>query len=324
MRLCVIIPALNEEATLGTVIDHILAVKQPHEVTETRVVVIDDGSTDQTASIGGSHGADVVRHAENRGLGVAFQTGIKKALEGGADLLVNIDADGQFDPADIPRLLQPLLCGRADFVTASRFSGGEAPAGISSVKLWGNRQMSRLVSMIVGRRFADVSCGFRAYTRDAAMRLNLWGDFTYTQESFLDISAKGLRIAEVPVSVRGEREFGDSRVANNVWVYAMRTSRILLRAFRDYWPLRFFGLLAALTALPGLGLWIFLLLHYLRSQRLSPHLWAGFFGGAFLLLSLLCLLTGLLGSMLKRIRLNQEEILYLLRKSDHAGNGKQE
>ena len=318
MHLCVIIPALNEEATVGDVIGHVLDTEMPARVTKRTVVVVDDGSTDRTVAVAQDAGARVVSHVDNRGVGAAFRTGLQAALTLGADLLVNIDADGQFNPEDIPRLLAPLLEGKADFATASRFKDPDLVPEMPAVKLWGNRRMSRLISFLVGRRYHDVSCGFRAYTRDTALRLNLWGDFTYTQETFLDLSAKGMQIAEIPARVRGVREVGQSRVARSLVRYARQTSEIIFHAYRDFWPLRFFGVLALVAAMPGLGLIGFLGLHYLRTGRFSPHLWSGFLGGAFIFFALVCLVTGLLASMLKRIRLNQEEILYHLKRDCYA------
>ena len=114
-----------------------------------------------------------------------------------------------------------------------------------AVKRWGNRAMSSLISRLAGQEFHDVSCGMRCYSRRAALQLHLVGRFTYTQEVVLNLAFKGLRIAEVPVRVRGEREFGESRVAGNLWRYALRSAQIIFRAYRDYHPLRFFGGLAA-------------------------------------------------------------------------------
>jgi glycosyltransferase involved in cell wall biosynthesis len=313
MHLCVIIPALNEAATLGTVIGRIRRVSMPTQVRRTTIIVVDDGSTDGTAEIAIQAGATLVRHETNYGVGRAFRSGVDAALARGADLIVNIDADGQFDPDDIPRLLAPILAGRADFVTASRFKDPALLPDMPAVKLWGNRRMSQMISLIVGQKFYDVSCGFRAYSRDAALRLNLWGDFTYTQESFLDLSAKGVRIAEVPAKVRGVREIGESRVAASIWHYARRSFGIIARAYRDYWPMQFFGLLGGLVSIPGLGFLTFLGVHRLRSGMFTPHIWSGFVGGALLAFAATCLLTGILGSILRRIRLNQEEMLYLMK-----------
>jgi len=312
MKLCVIIPALNEEATIGDVIARVPA--DVPGVSETAIVVVDDGSTDRTAQLSEAAGATVVSHGQNRGVGAAFHTGVDKALEMGADLMVNMDGDGQFDPEEIPRLLAPLLAGEAQFVSASRFMKREYYPEMSAVKLYGNKLMSALVSALTGVKYYDVSCGFRAYTRDALLRLNLFGGFTYTQETFLDLSFKGVSIREVPVRVRGTRRFGKSRVASNLPRYCLRASRIIFRSFRDYRPMAVFGGLAGAMFVLAVCFGTFLLIHYARVGELFPHRWAGFAAAFLAGMGTLVFTTGLVADMLARIRANQERILYLLKK----------
>ena len=198
MKLVILIPAYNEVEVIRQVINTLP--KNLLGITEIIPLVVDDGSKDDTAAIAAEAGAIVVRHPYNHGLGKAFSTGLTKALELGADVLVNIDADGQFNPNDIQALLDPILSGRADFVSGDRFSKIDGslvhPEYMSRIKFWGNQRMSALVSMLARRRFVDVSCGFRAYSREAMLRLNLTGSFTYTQESFLDLANKGLAIED--------------------------------------------------------------------------------------------------------------------------------
>jgi hypothetical protein len=202
------------------------------------------------------------------------------------------------------------MTGEADFATGSRFLDPSLVPEMPRIKRWGNRVMSRLISHLAGRRFHDVSCGMRCYSRAAALQLHLLGRFTYTQEALLNLAFKQLRIVEVPVQVRGERQFGESRVAHNVWSYGIRSARIIFRAYRDYHPIRVFGGLAVGLALPGIGLLGFLLWHYLQTGSMSPHKWAGFLGGGFLVLSLMLLHLGLIGDMLTRHRIYLEELLY--------------
>jgi glycosyltransferase involved in cell wall biosynthesis len=315
MKLVVIIPALNEEKTIGDVIAAV-----PTEIDgmdQIEVVVIDDCSSDQTKMIAESAGALVIPHCENKGVGAAFHTGMKAALKKGADVIVNIDGDGQHNPGDIPALLRPVLDGKADFSTASRFKEPSLIPRMPGIKLWGNKMMSRLISYLTGKKFYDVSCGFRAYTRDTALRLTLVGKFTYTQETFLDLAFKGLSIAEIPLAVKKEREFGESRVASNLWKYGFRTSKIIFRAFRDYKPLRFFGFISLPFLTLGTLLLTFLLIHYIASGQFSPHKWAGFSGLGSIILGLIFFILGLVADMLDRIRLNQEELLYYKRKEEY-------
>jgi glycosyltransferase involved in cell wall biosynthesis len=307
-RLLVTIPALNEEETLGAVIRGIP--RAIPGVGSVEVVVVDDGSDDRTAEIAAREGASVIRHASRRGVGQAFHSGLAHGIERQADLIVSIDADGQFDPRDIPALIEPVISGRADFASASRFKDPALVPEMPRVKLWGNRMMSRLISSLAGQRFYDVSCGMRCYSRRAALQLHLLGRFTYTQEAFLNLAFKDMRIAEVPLRVRGEREFGESRVAGNLWRYALRSAQIIFRSYRDYHPLRFFGGIALALLVPAVGLSGFVLLHYLQTGQFSPHKWAALTAVALFALALLMGQTGLVGDMLNRHRVYLEELLY--------------
>lgn len=308
LRLIVVIPALNEEATIDRVVRAVP--RSMAGVGEVDVLVIDDGSTDRTAELARAAGAEVIRHTTPRGVGSAFQTALHEAIDHGADLIVNIDADGQFNPEDIPTLVAPVAAGEADFATASRFKDPSLIPEMPLIKRWGNRQMSRLISSMTQQRFYDVSCGMRCYNRRAALSLNLLGRFTYTQEVFLNLAYKHMRIVEVPIRVRGVREFGKSRVAGSIFQYASKTSRIIFRCYRDYHPMRFFGGLAG--GLFGLSCLFggFLFWHYLTQGVMSPHKWAGFVSGGFFLLSVFMLFAGMIGDMLNRHRVYLEELLY--------------
>jgi len=310
-RLLVSVPALDEEETVAAVVRGIP--RQIAGVGRVDVVVVDDGSRDRTGERAREAGAEVIRHEKTRGVGAAFQTGLAHCVDTGADLFVSIDADGQFDPADIPRLVEPVAAGRADFASGSRFADPALVPDMPPVKRWGNRMMSRLISRLAGQRFYDVSCGLRCYSRAAALQLHLLGRFTYTQEVFLNLAFKQLRIVEVPIRVQGTRSVGESRVAASVWRYALRSAQIILRCYRDYHPLRFFGGIALLLAVPGVLLGAFLLYHYLETGRLTPHKWAGFTAATLLGLSLLVLQMGVIGDMLTRHRVYLEEVLFRLR-----------
>ena len=308
-RICVILPAYNEEATIASTMEAI-----PPYVDD--VVVVDDGSRDATARIAERLGARIVRHGRNRGVGAAFNSGIRAAHETGADIVVNMDADGQFNPADIEKLLDPIVAGRAAFVTASRFKDPRLVPRMSRVKYWGNRVMSRLIGGIAGQRFYDVSCGFRAYSRDAVDQLNLFGRYTYTQESFLNFAFKGVSILEVPLEVRGTRAHGRSRVAGNLFKYAYYTTKIIVRTYRDYRPFRFFAAAAIALFAAGLALFAYLAVHYARTGALTPHKWAGFAGAFLVMLGTANLFLGFVLDMFARMRINQEQILYRLKKLD--------
>jgi glycosyltransferase involved in cell wall biosynthesis len=313
MKLLVVTPALNEEETIAVVISQIP--RDIDGVDQIDIVVVDDGSTDMTANLASEAGASVLFHSGNRGVGAAFQTGVERALEIEADLMVNMDGDGQFSPEDIPTLIQPLLDGEAGMVTASRFIKKDYWPQMTKVKFYGNRCMSALISFLVGKKYHDVSCGFRAYNRDVLLHMNLFGQFTYTQETFLDLSFKGVKILEVPVRVKGTREFGQSRVASNLFNYAIQTGKIILRSFRDYKPMILFGSIALGFFLLASALTVFLGLHYAYTGTFTPHKWAGFAAGLFFGLGSISFITGLLADMLGRVKREQDQILYLLKKN---------
>lgn len=311
-RLLVMMPALNEAATLQQVISRI-----PRDIPgidEVSVLVVDDGSTDDTARLAVASGASVLSHGRNRGVGAAMQSGLDEAVRRGVDFAINIDSDGQFRPEDIPTLLAPVLSGQADFATASRFADHALIPEMPAVKRFGNWGMSLLVSAIVGKRFHDVSCGFRCYSRECMLNLHLSGEFTYTQESFLAINGKGMRMVEVPLPVRGVREHGQSRVASNLWRYATRTSRIIYTWVRDYAPGMLFNTSAVVFLLVALGLAGFFFGHYFAAGAFSPHLWAGFLAAFFFGLAAFTFALGQVAIMIARLRQLQEKQLYLLRK----------
>ena len=285
------------------------------------ILVIDDGSTDDTALLAEQAGARVIRHASRLGLGTAFQTALREGIDGDADLLITIDADGQFDPADIPALVEPIVAGEADLSTASRFIDPELIPQMPPLKRWGNRQMSRIVSGLTGRRLHDVSCGMRCYNRRAMRSLFLLGGFTYTQEVILNLCFKGLRIVEVPIRVQGGRSYGESRVANNLFRYAIRSSAIIIRAYRDYRAMQFFGLIAAVLMVPGLILELFFIGHYFSTGSFSPHKWAGLTGGGLSILGFMMFLVGILGDMMNRHRIYLEELLYEKRRDGSRARG---
>ena len=322
LSLLVVIPCLNEEKTVGRV-----AAAVPRQITgigKIEVLVIDDGSTDSTAEQAREAEATVISHPENLGLGLTFQEAVRVALSKNVDVMVNIDGDGQFNPADIAKLTASIIDGRAHMVTASRFLDPQLVPDMPAVKRWGNRGVARIVWLLTGRRFRDVSCGFRAFSKEALLRMNLFGSFTYTQETFLDLIFKNLEVLEIPVKIRGTREFGSSRMASSIPRYAARSLQIMLRAFISYRPFSFFFSISCFFLAVGLAFLAFLGLHYLEAGAFSPHIWAGFVGGSFIYLGVSTLIMGLIGDMLVRVRMNQENMLYYLKSARPKGMGADE
>lgn len=315
VRLLVAIPCFNEQETIGAVLKSVPALIEG--VSQVDVLVVDDGSADGTRRIAQDCGAKVVAHPKNLGVGRAFQTAVGYAVENGYDLMVNIDGDGQFDPGDIPLLVEPILQHKADMVTASRFLNPEFIPAMPPVKRVGNHMMSYLVSSLIRKQYHDVSCGFRCYNREALLQLNLHGDFTYTQESFLDFAAKRLSIVEVPVRVRyfaGRT----SRVAGSLPRYALNTAKIIFRSYRDYFPLRFFWGIALVFAIPACVFGAIFFAHYLATGLFSGYLFAAFLSAFFSVMATVFFVVGIVADMLDRVRKNQDRIIYALKKLDNA------
>jgi glycosyltransferase involved in cell wall biosynthesis len=315
MKLIIYMPALNEEKRIGETLKSLP--KKLKNIAEIKYLVVNDGSKDKTAQIAEECGAIVFTHSTNRGVGAAFHSGVEQSLKMGADIMLSIDADGQFDVDDIPALLQPIISGEADFVTGNRFHReGDRPKFMSKIKYWGNRQIAKLVSRVAGKKIRDVACGFRAYNRETLLHLNLIGHFTYTQETILDLTYKGFRLQEVPISVK---YFEDrvSRVANSIVGYAFNTFMIIFRSYRDYKPLQFFGITGIVIFLLGLGLDAFVFLHYLVAGTFSPYKVWGFLGGLLNLIGVLTVILAILADMFDRQRVTQEKILYFLKKQEY-------
>jgi glycosyltransferase involved in cell wall biosynthesis len=311
-RLLIIMPALNEAESIAGVIREIP--RQIGGIDSIEVLVVDDGSTDDTAAVARQAGASVISLHANMGLGVAMQTGIDEAVRRRVDYAVNIDSDGQFDPNDIPKILEPLLAGRADFASASRFKDKTLVPEMPTVKRWGNWGMSKIVSWICGQSFADVSCGFRGYTRDTMLQLVLSGDFTYTQESFILLAQRNLRIVEVPLTVRGVREKGQSRIASNLFRYAYRTTGIIYSCVRDFTPASVFNVVTAGLTIIATGFAAFFVWHRVTAGQFSPHIWAGFLSAFLYGVAFMTFWLGQLALMIARQRRLQERQLYLMRK----------
>ena len=311
MKLVIYIPAFNEEKhilqVIGTLPKHL------EGIASIQYLVVDDGSRDRTADLARAAGAQVVVHSHNRGVGAAFQSAVQFALENGADLMVGIDADGQFDPAEIPALLRPILDGSADMVVGSRFTGG-IPEYMPRLKYWGNRQVAGLVSTVAGQRFQDVSCGFRAFSRESLLRLNVFGQFTYTHETILSLTYQGMRVLEMPITVRYDPQ-RKSRVAGSILNYAVQTSKIILRVMLDYRPMRVFGSIAAVLAAIGAGFVLFMLGHYFLAGSFTPYKSFGFIGLGFLIFGMLVFLTAFIADMINRIKITQDRLLYELKRS---------
>jgi glycosyltransferase involved in cell wall biosynthesis len=324
MKLVVISICKDEAATIGEVLDKI-----PQKITgvdEVESWVIDDGSVDGTAAVAREHGAKVVADGAQKRLAFRFREATDVALSSGADIMVNIDGDLQFDPAEIPRLIQPILDGEADFVAANRFKDHgtgkvRRPKGMPWGKYVGNKFGARVVSKLSGGTFRDVTCGFRAYNRRALLALNINGDYTYTQESFQVLAMKRLRIVDMPVSIKyypGRQ----SRVVRNFFQFIFGSGLNILRAYRDYAPFKFFGALGFVFFVPGMSMVLFILAHWLRTGAFTPYKAIGLVGLYLCTVSLFVWALGLVADMFDRMLNNQEKILEMTKRQVYGSRKK--
>jgi glycosyltransferase involved in cell wall biosynthesis len=303
MRLIVNLPAFNEEEKIAETIKRIP--KQFKGIDEVFIQVIDDGSHDKTCSAANEAGAQCVfSHEVNRGIGVTFRTAVEKALENGADIMVNIDADGQFNPDDIEKIIAPILSQEADMVSADRF-GDEKAKNMPLAKFYLNRFAAWLIGMFMNYPIKDLTCGFRAYNKETLLRLNLPGGFTYTQEVIIDALGKNLKIKWVPVEVTyfAERK---SRVVKSIYRYVNNSAKIILKAVP--------GLFLMLIAIGVFAYFIFL---YLQDFKISPYRNYLIFSISSFLIGMQFLVFALIADMIKSNRKLTEDQMYMLKKEKY-------
>jgi len=248
MKLVVLIPAYNEEGLIEKTI-----LSMPRKVLgvdDLKILVIDDGSKDNTATLAINAGADkVVTHKKNSGVGAAFMTGIRNAIHMDADIVVTIDADSQFDSNEIPEMIAPILNRQADVVIGSRFLGN-IPKNIPKIKLIGNKIFSKIIYTLVSQKFSDTQTGFRAYSKNALLDISVVNDFTYTQEVLLDLKFKGHSIVEVPIKVKYDDK-RKSRVVKSIFGYSVRSLSIIGRTLVYHRPMLSFNILGLLFCIVG-------------------------------------------------------------------------
>lgn len=302
MKLIIQIPCLNESGTLAIAIGAL-----PREVSgfeKVEWLVIDDGSTDNTADLAKSLGVDhVVRHPVNRGLATAFMTGLDACLKLGADVIVNTDADNQYEATDIPLLTSPILAGQADMVIGGR------PISDTEHFSWIKKKLQHLGSWAVRvaskTDVADAPSGFRAISRETAMRLNVFNPYTYTLETIIQAGLSNMRVASVPV--RTNEDLRPSRLVKSISSYVRRSLVTILRVFITYRPLFFFFWLASLLALPGIALSIRFLYFYTTGSG-AGHIQSLILASLMLVLAALAGMCGLIADLISTNRKLLERI----------------
>jgi glycosyltransferase involved in cell wall biosynthesis len=315
MRLIVNLPAFNEAEKIAETIQRIP--RSFPGISEVFVQVIDDGSKDNTLAEAKRAQADFIySNGVNRGVGKTFRHAVERALENDADIMVNMDADGQFEPKDIEKLIAPILANQFDMVSADRFDH-LAAKNIPFLKDVLNRLAAKLIGSFMNENIKDLTCGFRAYNRETLLRLNLPGDYTYTQETIIDALGKGLKITWVPVEVTyyaGRK----SRVVKTIWSYVNNSFRIIIRAIRDVRPMKFFGVPGLLLILLGLFGFIVFLFLYAQSLKITPYRNYLWFSGATFFIGLQFFVFALIADTIRSSRRLTEEVLYQMKKDRYT------
>ncbi|WP_036213118.1 glycosyltransferase family 2 protein [Novilysobacter arseniciresistens] len=315
MKLIIQIPCLNESGTLG-----IALAELPREVEGFDVVewlIIDDGSTDNTAELAKQLGVDhVIRHPVNRGLATAFMTGLDACLRLGADVIVNTDADNQYEASDIPHLTAPIISGQADMVIGAR------PIDETDHFSWLKKKLQRLGSWAV--RVAsktdveDAPSGFRAISRETAMRLNVFNAYTYTLETIIQAGVSNLRIKSVPV--RTNADLRPSRLVKSISSYVRRSLVTILRIFVIYRPMAFFfwpGLV--LCSIGGVAALRFLYFYFATGDG-AGHVQSLVLGALCIILGSMMFMVALLADIITANRKLLERISLRVQRMEHSIN----
>jgi len=309
MKLMVQIPCLDEEATLPEALRSVP--RQIAGVDAVEVLVIDDGSSDRTSAVAREHGADhVVRFPRRKGLAYGFMAGLDACLRLGADVIVNTDADNQYPGADIPRLIAPILRGEADMVIGNRQVGEVAHFS------WTKRRLQEVGSWVVrkvsGTDVPDTTSGFRALNREAALRINIVSEFTYTLESIIQAGKKRMAVAHVPIEAKETRP---SRLFASTWEYVKRSAATILRIYAMYEPFKVFILLGSALLLGGVGLGL-RYAYFWWIGEVRGHVQSAILSVLLLILGFQTLQWGVMADLIASNRKLLEDLLYRVRKGE--------
>ncbi len=275
-KLIIQIPCYNEEETLLTTLNDLPS--SVAGIDKIEVLVINDGSTDKSEEIAKNWGAKVLNIKPNKGLANAFRSGLNEALKLGADIIVNTDADNQYCAGDIEKIVKPILEGNADIVVGAR--------NILSIKEFSPlKKILQKIGSAVLRLFSstkveDAPSGFRAFSRHAALRINVFDNYTYTMETLLQANAKGLKVISVPIRVN--EQLRDSKLVKNIFDYIYKSMKTTIRMFIVYRPFRFFITIAGLLALAGLILVLRFIYYFILGYG-NGHIQSLIFAAMFLI-----------------------------------------
>ena len=307
-KLIIQIPCLNEAATLPQTLADLPTVVPGIDAIET--LVVDDGSRDGTADVARACGVDhVVRLRRTTGLAAAFAAGIDASLKQGADFIVNTDADNQYAAQDIPRLLQPLLSGEADIVI------GDRNIAELAYMSWRKRQLQRLGSWVVRQvsntSVPDTTSGFRAYTREAALRMTIVSEFSYTLESIIQAGKKRMAIAHVPVSTNPRTR--ESRLFDSLFSYIKRSAATIVRIYAMYEPLKVFTYIGLIIFGTGVAGGLRFLYYLAFVNRGTGHLQSLILSAVLMIVGFQVILIGLLADVISANRKLLEDLVYRVR-----------
>jgi glycosyltransferase involved in cell wall biosynthesis len=308
VKLIVQIPCYDEEDTLAAVLTDIP--QQIDGIDEIQALVIDDGSKDKTAAIARMYGAYVVSHSGNKGLAAAFQTGLDTCLTLGADIIVNTDGDHQYYGTDIPALIKPIIDGECDMVIGDRRP--EAVEHFSPRKKRLQALGSWTMRRLSGTTIPDAPSGFRALSREAAMRLNVVTRYTYTLETIIQAGKKNLSVRSVPIRSRPTRP---SRLFPNIWTYVKRSAATMLRIWAMYEPLKTFTLFASLFLfIAAVLIGRFFLYYFALGEKGPRHIQSLIIALIFAMIGAMLFAVALLADLIANNRRLVEENLYRTKK----------
>jgi len=310
MLLAIMIPALNEGETIHNVINTLP--KSISGIEEIKIVVVNDGSTDNTEKAAYDAGANyVVNHGKNRGLAAAMATGLMKCLEINADIILTTDADNQYENEEIPKLLEPIMQNKADLVLGDRQVKklDHMPFG----KKYGNIIASKIVSRLCKEKIRDAQTGFRALTKECALKISIMSEYTYTQEMIIQASIHKLRIKEVPITFKKRND--KSRLIKNVFSYAWKTMVTLLRTITFFVPSKTFGYLSLIIIIIGSMIVSRPLIHYFDTGNISPFIPSLLVGSIVLIVGIQTAILAIMSDMSKNNNKIMSETLYLTKKS---------
>ncbi len=313
MKLIIQIPCYNEAETLEVALNDLP--KQIDGIDEIEYLIINDGSKDNTVEVARSWGVQhIVNFKRNKGLAKGFMAGIGECLKQGADIIVNTDADNQYCGADIEKLVRPILDQKADIVI------GERPIDQTEHFSPLKKKLQHLGSWVVRRAsdtdIPDAPSGFRAYSREAALRLNVVNEYTYTLEQIVQAGRNKMAIVSVPIRTNGELR--PSRLFSSMFGYIKKSMLTIVRAYLMYKPLRFFFGVGCVPMLLGLALGIRYLVFMCMGQA-AGHVQSLILASMTILLGFMCWMIGIQADMVAANRKILEEIQYRTRKAEQNG-----